>query len=302
MTRTSSSLPKVSVCVITYNQVGYLATCLQSIVDQKTNFSFEIIVGDDCSTDGTQKILRAFAARYKEIIRPIYQTVNTGGGPNHIAVHAAARGDYIAHIDGDDYALPGKLQKQADYLDAHPECNIVWHRVGRQRDGEDPCWPKELGVVKPLYFTKGDCLALGSVAVHSSKMYRASLRVDYFDLIKYQYDYELDLLQIGDRIGTVLPDILGVYRIVGGGLSSISHNPSWRMLNGVLAEYYQSEPHYRGQVSSLLLMLAIVDVKNRRAYKWLSIKNYISNFSVSSVYYLFKYARRRRQLRDWMRT
>lgn len=293
--------PKVSVCVITYNQARYLETCLQSILDQQTDFAFEIIVGDDCSTDGTQDILRDFAARYPDVIKPIFQPVNTGGGPNFADVHAAARGVYIAHVDGDDYTLPGKLKKQADYLDANPDCHIVWHRVARQRDGEAPRMPGGPDVAVPLVFTKADCLAIGSVAVHSSKMYRASLRAGYADKVKHQYDYELDLLQIEGGLGAVLPDVLGVYRIGGAGLTSTSDSRSRQMLDAILKEHFITEPQYRGHISAFFLLLALVDLKNWRGHKWRSVRNWIGAFDFTCPYFVLKYAKERMLLRAWMR-
>src|SRR3972149_9943384 len=130
--------PKVSVCVITYNHGKWLQECLQSIVTQVTDFPFEVIVGDDCSTDGiTREILREFAEKYPNLIVPLFRDVNMGGGgtQNWLDVMRRARGEYIAHIDGDDRMLPGKLQKQTDFLDQHPECSMGVHDI-RIFDGE----------------------------------------------------------------------------------------------------------------------------------------------------------------------
>ncbi len=130
--------PKVSVCVITYNHGEWLQDCLQSIVTQVTDFPFEVIVGDDCSTDGvTREILREFAEKYPDLIVPLFRDVNMGGAgtQNWLDVMRRARGEYIAHIDGDDRMLPGKLQKQTDFLNKHPECSMVIHDI-RIFDGE----------------------------------------------------------------------------------------------------------------------------------------------------------------------
>lgn len=118
--------PKVSVCVITYNQEKYLHRCLQSIVDQETDFEFEVIVGDDCSTDGTPMILREFAARYPELIKPIYNENNLGYYKNYALVHAEAQAAYVAHCDGDDFWYPGKLKDQVDFLDQNPDVAAVF--------------------------------------------------------------------------------------------------------------------------------------------------------------------------------
>ncbi|MFZ1246737.1 MAG: glycosyltransferase, partial [Azonexus sp.] len=120
--------PKASVCVITYNQEAYIRECLQSIVDQMTDFDFEVIVGDDCSCDGTREAVIEFAERYPGKIVPLLYPHKVGGTQNFISVHNRAAGKYVAHIDGDDIALPGKLQAQVNYLEAHPDCSVVWHR------------------------------------------------------------------------------------------------------------------------------------------------------------------------------
>lgn len=109
--------PKVSVCVVTYNQEKYIRQCLQSIVDQETNFEFEVIVSDDCSTDGTRIIIEEFERKYKNKIRPIYSINNVGPYKNLINTCEKASGDFIAHCDGDDFWLPGKLKAQITELD-----------------------------------------------------------------------------------------------------------------------------------------------------------------------------------------
>lgn len=132
------SILKVSVCVITYNHGYWLRECLQSIVDQITDFQFEVIVGDDCSTDGISKdVLQEFASKYPDLIVPLFREANMGGHgtQNWFDVMNRARGEYIAHIDGDDRMLPGKLQKGSDFLDQHSDCAIVAHDL-RTFDGE----------------------------------------------------------------------------------------------------------------------------------------------------------------------
>lgn len=132
------SLPVVSVCVITYNHEPYLAQCLDSLVMQQAYFPFEVVVGEDCSSDRTRGILREYEQRYPQIIRPIYHEKNVGAARNLFA-HAlpGAKGKYIAICDGDDYWTdPLKLQKQVDFLEAHPDCVLSFHRV-RQVDQLD---------------------------------------------------------------------------------------------------------------------------------------------------------------------
>ena len=118
---------KVSVCVVTYNQEKYIAECLDSLVSQETDFKFEIIVGEDCSTDGTRAIVQQYVDKYPDLIKPIFHDQNVGAVENIKQVYLAAKGKYIAHLDGDDMALPTKLQKQFDTLEANPDCAICVH-------------------------------------------------------------------------------------------------------------------------------------------------------------------------------
>ena len=69
---------KVSVCVVTYNQEKYIAECLDSLVSQETDFKFEIIVGEDCSTDGTRAIVQQYVDKYPDIVKPIFHDQNVG--------------------------------------------------------------------------------------------------------------------------------------------------------------------------------------------------------------------------------
>src|SRR3989442_498181 len=129
--------PKVSVSVISYNQEKYIGDCLESILEQQVEFPIEIIVGDDASRDGTQTAILEYQRRYPDIIHSILRDRNTGGTENYYGVVAMCKGEYIAHIDGDDRMLPGKLAKQVAFLNAHPECSMVVHKANviRASDG-----------------------------------------------------------------------------------------------------------------------------------------------------------------------
>lgn len=115
--RTFESRPKVSVCVVTYNQEKYIEKCLQSIVSQEVDFEFEVIIGDDFSTDGTRAIIDRFQKNHRQKVIPIYNSVNLGPYKNLINTCQKASGNYIAHCDGDDFWLPGKLKAQVFQLD-----------------------------------------------------------------------------------------------------------------------------------------------------------------------------------------
>lgn len=122
--------PKVSVAMITYNHEKFIAQAIESVLMQKTPFSIELIIGEDCSTDGTRKIVQRYAASYPTIIRPLLPPANLGPGRNVAAVMETCRGNYFALLEGDDYWTdPNKLTLQVEFMESHPECAICHHRV-----------------------------------------------------------------------------------------------------------------------------------------------------------------------------
>lgn len=126
MFQEGSERPKVSVIVITYNQEDTIGRTLDSILEQQTDFPFEIELADDCSTDRTSEVCRAYAIQYPDCIRYTRNKVNLGVRENYFAALRRCRADYIADCAGDDYWVdPHKLQKEADLLDAHPEVGLV---------------------------------------------------------------------------------------------------------------------------------------------------------------------------------
>jgi glycosyltransferase involved in cell wall biosynthesis len=121
---------KLSVALITYNQERFIAQAVESALAQKVNFDCEIVIGEDCSTDGTRAIVADFARRNPDRIRPILREQNVGGLRNIESTLDACRGQYVAILEGDDYwTCEKKLQRQVDFLDAHPDCAICCHRV-----------------------------------------------------------------------------------------------------------------------------------------------------------------------------
>ena len=118
--------PIISVYMITYNHIEYIARAINSILDQKTEFSFEIVIGEDCSTDGTRQVVFQYQEKHPDLIRVITSDQNIGMHKNSVRTIEACRGKYLAFCDGDDYFHDRqKLQKQAKYLEKHPKCGLV---------------------------------------------------------------------------------------------------------------------------------------------------------------------------------
>ena len=125
--------PLVSIRCMVYNHEPYLRQCLDGFVMQKTTFPFEAVVHDDASTDGSAAIIREYAEKYPDIIKPVYETENqyTKGTLGKIlsdATHPNTK--YIAFCEGDDYWTdPEKLQIQVDFLESHPEYTMCFHQA-----------------------------------------------------------------------------------------------------------------------------------------------------------------------------
>ncbi|PST83260.1 family 2 glycosyl transferase [Pedobacter yulinensis] len=117
--------PLVSICCITYNHEAFIAQALEGFLMQETSFHYEILIGDDRSTDATGQIAASYAARYPDRIRLVPREQNLGAVRNHLLLIEEAKGRYIAMCDGDDFWTdPLKLQKQIMHLETHPEAVI----------------------------------------------------------------------------------------------------------------------------------------------------------------------------------
>lgn len=147
--------PKVSVVATTCNQEAYVRQTFDGFVAQQTDFAVEIIVADDASTDATPAIIQEYANRHPHLFRPTFRPENLGLNANLIGALSAARGEYIALCEGDDYWIdPLKLSKQVAFLDRHPRTAVCFHPVRitwddhRAKDSEFPHlhWRRDLSV------------------------------------------------------------------------------------------------------------------------------------------------------------
>lgn len=218
---------KVSVMVMTYNHGDWLRVCLESIVNQETDFTFEILIGDDGSTDGlTGEIVRRFSESHPKVVRPFIRPRNIGIKNNYYDLLVHCRGIYIAHIDGDDWMLPGKLQRQVKFLDDNPSVAMVGHHMlsyDGKRYWRNPAWAK--GVVDI-----NEMLVIGCPFAHSSKMHRRSAVRD-LPSKREIVDFSLHVEHAASGQVAVIDEYLGVYRI-GVGIAT------WGSMRPLLAQAY----------------------------------------------------------------
>ncbi len=119
----------VSVICITYNHENFIAQALDSILSQETNFEFEVLVGNDTSSDRTGEIINEFVKKHKNIVF-LNREINLGANKNFIELAKLVKGKYVAICEGDDYWTDtGKLQAQVDFMENNPEYTICFHPV-----------------------------------------------------------------------------------------------------------------------------------------------------------------------------
>jgi glycosyltransferase involved in cell wall biosynthesis len=122
--------PRVSIICVTYNQEQYIRQTLDSFIEQQTDFDIEIIVSDDRSTDGTREVIKDYANKHPDIFKTILRNKNIGVWHNFLGAIRAAKGDYIALCEGDDYWTDkSKLQQQVNLLDKHADYSLCFHPV-----------------------------------------------------------------------------------------------------------------------------------------------------------------------------
>ncbi len=217
---------KLSIVCITYNQGLFIRQALNSFLMQKTNFPFEIIIGDDCSIDATPVIIKEYAQKYPEIIKPILREENIGATQNFVDTLSRVKTKYLAICEGDDYWTdPYKLQKQVDFLEAHPEFSACFHPVkviwenGEQADSIYPDKKTMTNLrnkVTLKELLKQNLIQTNSI-VYRWRFSDCDVK-NYFPNGILPSDWYLHLLhaQVGDI--AYLPDCMGVYRRNSGGI------------------------------------------------------------------------------------
>lgn len=221
----------VSINCITYNHEKYVIDAIESFLKQKTTFKFEVIIHDDASLDGTQRIIQDYQKKYPEIIKTIQQNENqySKGKKMLPFPYAKSSGKYIAICEGDDYWTdPYKLQKQVDFMENNLDCSMCFHA------SEIVSVDKEkIGVIQPynkncISRTEDIILGDGGFMATNSILYRKKImfEVPYFYLNSPVEDYPLQILTSTENYAYYINDVMSAYRTLSEG--------SWssRMISG----------------------------------------------------------------------
>lgn len=213
--------PLVSVVCITYNHEHYIKDAIEGFLIQETRFPFEIIIHDDASTDATAELVREYAEKYPNIIRPILQKENQySQGKKVLSIALAeAKGEYVALCEGDDYwTNENKLQKQVNFMVANPECSWCFHSA--------KCIHMDRAeiqtVMKPRLFFKSNKFTIKHVILRGGGFYTTASAMFRSHAIKDLPDFyfsapigDWPLALIATSKGAVgyIDEIMSVYRM-----------------------------------------------------------------------------------------
>lgn len=263
---------QVTVVCITYNHEEIIREALDSFLMQETNFKYQIFVGEDKGPDNTAEIVKEYAEKYPDKIVAFLRDENMGAQRNLIDLCQHAKSPYIAFCEGDDYWIdPKKLQKQYDYMEANKDVNVCFARAEisapedwflrdhfrENKEGKiiypecDPACPKTNKNSVTLVESK-DNIVMGMMGHTSTLFYRWNYDLQipewYYDGVIG--DWSLFLMQLGDKKGAMLPDVVSVYRRSDVGVY-MSDNMSehfmktrldcLRVLSGMLSFYEENE-------------------------------------------------------------
>lgn len=212
--------PKVSVAMITYNHERYIVRAVESALEQRGDFDFEIVIGEDGSTDGTRELLLELERRAPDRIRLLLRERNVGMHENFIGVLTECRGKYIALLEGDDYwTHADKLRRQVELLDERPEVAICHHNALRVYDDESQ--PTVAWNQTPLpALATVDNLMRGNFIITCTTMYRngkIGVFPDWFRRGRF-CDWTLHVLNAQHGGIAYIDRVMAAYRQHAGGL------------------------------------------------------------------------------------
>lgn len=214
--------PLVTVLITTYNQERYIGKAIDSVLAQKTDFPFEVYISEDCGTDGTRAILQDYAARFPDIIRLNLRDQNAGISRNWYEGLCAAKGQYVCTLEGDDWWRDDhKLQKQVDFLRAHPDYLAVSHTLLLTDDAGNPYGtlpddPRILGrdatmelFLAGVTYSCTACLVKNIFNPADKELY------DYVTANRSIADFALCMLYLDKGKVFVMNEALSAYRVAG---------------------------------------------------------------------------------------
>ncbi len=266
--------------MIAFNVERYIAQAIDSVLMQQVDFDYELVIGEDCSTDGTRAIALDYAARYPDRIRPMLRPANLGMNRNFVATLRECRGHFIALLDADDWwTAPHKLKTQMELLSAHPEFSMCFHNALVVYEDGTPAHPFHMDRPQQLIShhrpkpvsTIAD-LAGGNFMQTCSVMFRAGLYGELPDwyLDMPTFDWPLHLLNAEHGDIAYIDEVMGAYRVHAGGFwsSNMAHYRRVEDVESMIRAYQLVDRHTRGRYGEVIRD-QLVPLYQRAAALWL---------------------------------
>lgn len=260
------TIPLVNIAMVVYNQGKYVSRAIESVLMQKTSFPYQLIIGDDCSTDDTFEICKKYAIQFPEKILLLENKINVGLVKNYKNVFEACTAKYIAILEGDDYWIDSaKLQKQVDIMESDTSIGLVHASTYMQYEYFDnKVTSQSRKIIAKNKILQGDVfneLLKNNFIVALTAMFRRRLleeKIDFRYFINNNYqtiDYAIWLEISRHAKIRYLEDIVGVYRIRKTSISnqlSIADQEKFLLTAKKIVNYYISEHQVNDITSSEL--------------------------------------------------
>lgn len=255
--------PLVTIFMITYNHEKFIAEAIESALMQQTDFSYKLIIGEDCSTDNTRAICREYQKKYPDKIELILNEKNLGAMGNSYQIHYACQSKYVAMLEGDDFwTHPLKLQKQVDFMEANPGAAACFHQVNYNT--MDPAkrylMPKKLN---KNAFDIYDVIAFATTGwqiMTSSILYRKAA----LPAVPHWYTHhkigDITVILLAALNGTInyIDEVLGAYRENPTSLTQTKEYLNYKVTHELINVYLSFNKHtggkYRNEIYRQLLV------------------------------------------------
>lgn len=278
---------KISACIITYNQQDYIKECLEGAIHQILHCDYEIVIGDDCSTDNTLKICQEYADNYPEKIRLLTRERNLGMAGNWVDTISQCKGEYIAICEGDDYWTDHlKLQKQLEFLERNADCSFCFHKAFRfdpVNESNNKVYPE----VKKSVLNAEDFFKIPTIPT-ASVVFRKGIQVPTFGHSHMDMPLYAALLSKGNA--GFINEQMSFYRWHIEGVSN-KYSENWyleRRINELNVE--RKHAGYSSSVRSQITKIYVNHIiaylnKNRGKLSAGEKKHYLKSISVSKHFY-----------------
>lgn len=289
----------VSVHMLCYNHEKYVAQALDSVLMQETNFNYEIVIGDDASSDRSQEIIKEYCDKYPNKIHAILRKNNIGANNNNIDVMKKCKGKYIAGLECDDFWTdPHKLQKQVDFLENNPEYSMCFTSVNVIRDSAfvPPYEKKDIDGLRE-YLNKGrGLLEMPSATLCFRNLFKNNRNYLYYftksDIIG---DRILHTLLLKHGKAKYLPEQTATYRYMRHSSNSFSSlNSICRMKDTVKAfnvcMCISGKKYYNLWYQNLSIIYSwLIKATNENDGKVAALKVFLFDMNIIHKFYYLRY-------------